>query len=63
MRIVARSPLSVPFPPPCPHSPPPPLRLLRLLAPPRAPLPPDLAANIVRKDKYVGDQTGGVEAC
>ena len=39
------------------------LWLLRPLAPPYAPLPPTLAADIARKDKYVGDRAGGVVAC
>ena len=43
-------------------SPPPPLGLLRPLAPPRAPLPLAPAADIVRRDKYVGDSTGEVVA-
>ena len=42
--------------------PPPSLGLLWPLAPPRAPLPPAPATNIARKDKYVGDGAGGVEA-
>ena len=35
---------------------------LQPLAPPLAPLPPAPAANIVRRDEDVGDQTGGVVA-
>ena len=33
---------------------------LRLFAPPPVLLPPSLAANIACRDKYVGNQTGGV---
>ena len=50
-----------------PHFPLPPylpsLTLLRLPAPPLAPPPPDLAADIARKDEYAGDRTVGGEAC
>ena len=49
--------------PPAPLPPHPlPLGLLCLPAPPRAPPPPDPAANISRKDKDIGDYTGGGEA-
>ena len=62
-----RSPLVLPslfpfLPPPPAPLPPPSLRLLRPLAPPRAPLPPSPAADIARKDKDVGDRTGGGDA-
>ena len=43
--------------PPLPY-----LGLLRPLTPPRAPLPPALAADISRKDKDVGDRTSWVVA-
>ena len=63
-RLAARLPFSVPVPPPCSGaSPPPSIRLLRPLAPPRAPLPPAPAADIGCKDEDVGDRTGGVVAC
>ena len=59
--LVLPSPFLFLHPAPAP-SPPSSLGLLQPLAPPQAPLPSAPAADITRKDKYFGNQMGGVEA-
>ena len=56
-------PVPSPFPPPFLELlPPSSLGLLRPLSPPRAPLPPAPAADIVRRGKNISNRTGGVVA-